>query len=196
MRRGVLSDESIKRRCPEMFPVDFATHQQLYAHPAVQKHNLDGIKHAKTPQHVKVKPRFPIYDLFTHAQAVAPLNPSVKCAVGVYRRAISEALKREADHSVPVPPPAAATLQVALPQKRKPEEVARELIRRAAKSALQQGEVEEDHADKSQRTSEGLPDRYGFNPFESARTFIDWEQRTMYVEVDGQFVPRPLPPGI
>ncbi len=105
-------------------------------------------------------------------------------------------MKREADPSVPVPPPSSATLQVALPQKRKPEEMARELIRRAAKSALQQGQVEEDHADKSQRTSEGLPDRYGFNPFESARTFIDWEQRTMYVEVDGQFVPRPLPPGI
>ena len=77
----------------------------------------------------------------------------------------------------------------------KPEEIAREIIRRAAKTALQQG-VEEDHADKSHRTSEGLPDRYGFNPFESARTFIDWQQRTMYVEVDGQFVPRPLPPGI
>ena len=82
---------------------------------------------------------------------------------------------------------------VTLPQKRKLEE---EIIRRAAKTALRQGEVEEDHADKSQRTSEGLPDRYGFNPFESARTFIDWQQRTMYVEVDGQFVPRPLPPGV
>lgn len=192
----MLSDESKKRRCPEMFPVDFATHQQLYASQDVQKHQLDGIKIPKTPQHIKVKPRYPIYDLFTHAQAVAPLNPSVKSAVGVYRRAISDAVKREPDHSVPVPPTASATLQVTLPQKRKPEEVAREIIRRAAKTALRQGEVEEDHADKSQRTSEGLPDRYGFNPFESARTFIDWQQRTMYVEVDGQFVPRPLPPGV
>ena len=191
MRRGVLSDESIKRNCPEMYPVDFATHQELYAAPMT--HHLDGIKRPKTPQDIKAKPRFPIYDLFTHAQAVAPLNPSVKSAVGVYRRAIAEAVKREADSSIPVPPPASATLQVALPQKRRNE--AREIMRRAARTALR-GDGEEDHADKSQRTSEGLPDRYGFNPFESARTFIDWEQRTMYVEVDGQFVPRPLPPGI
>ena len=117
---GILSNESIKRRCPEMFPVDFATHQQLYASQDVQKHQLDGIKIPKTPQHIKVKPRYPIYDLFTHAQAVAPLNPSVKSAVGVYRRAISDAVKREAaDPSIPAPPPTSATLQVALPQKRK-----------------------------------------------------------------------------
>ena len=83
-----------------MFPVDFATHQQLYADLGKRTHILDGIKHPKTPQHVKVKPRFPIYDLFTHAQAVAPLNPSVKSAVGVYRRAINDAVKREADPSM------------------------------------------------------------------------------------------------
>ena len=30
MRRGILSDEAIKRMYPEHFPLDFRTHQLIY----------------------------------------------------------------------------------------------------------------------------------------------------------------------
>ena len=97
MRRGILSDEAIKRMYPEHFPPDFRTHQLLYEDSAdIPKHRLTGIKRAKTShQHLKTKPRYPLHDLFLHSQAVAPLNPSVKSSVGAYRRAIGDALERE-----------------------------------------------------------------------------------------------------
>ena len=90
MRRGILSDEAIKRMYPEHFPLDFRTHQLIYEDGVdVPKHKLTGIKRSKTAhQHLKTKPRYPLHDLFLHSQAVAPLNPSVKSSVGAYRRAI------------------------------------------------------------------------------------------------------------
>ena len=97
MRRGILSDEAIKRMFPEHFPPDFRTHQLIYEDGVdVPKHRLTGIKRSKTAhQHLKTKPRYPLHDLFLHSQAVAPLNPSVKSSVGAYRRAIGDALDRE-----------------------------------------------------------------------------------------------------
>ena len=94
MRRGILSDEAIKRMYPEHFPLDFRTHQLIYEDGVdVPKHKLTGIKRSKTAhQHLKTKPRYPLHDLFLHSQAVAPLNPSVKSSVGAYRRAIGDAL--------------------------------------------------------------------------------------------------------
>ena len=93
MRRGVLSDDSIKRMYPEYFPPDFRTHQVMYEDGVdVPKHTLTGIKRPKTAhQHLKTKPRYPLQDLFLHSQAVAPLNPSVKSSVGDYRRAFASA---------------------------------------------------------------------------------------------------------
>ena len=97
MRRGILSDEAIKRMFPEHFPPDFRTHQLIYEDGVdVPKHRLTGIKRSKTAhQHLKTKPRYPLHDLFLHSQAVAPLNPGVKSSVGAYRRAIGDALERE-----------------------------------------------------------------------------------------------------
>ena len=97
MRRGVLSDDSIKRMYPEYFPPDFRTHQVMYEDGVdVPKHTLTGIKRPKTAhQHLKTKPRYPMYDLFLHSQAIAPLNPTVKSSVGAYRRAIGDALQRD-----------------------------------------------------------------------------------------------------
>ena len=97
MRRGILSDEAIKRMYPEHFPPDFRTHQLIFEDGAdIPKHRLTGIKRSKTAhQHLKTKPRYPLHDLFLHSQAVAPLNPSVKSSVGAYRRAIGDALERE-----------------------------------------------------------------------------------------------------
>ena len=97
MRRGVLSDEAIKRMYPEHFPPDFRAHQLMYEDGVdVPKHKLSGIKRPKTAhQHLKTKPRYPVHDLFLHSQAIAPLNPSVKSSVGAYRRAIGDALERE-----------------------------------------------------------------------------------------------------
>ena len=97
MRRGVLSDEAIKRMYPEHFPPDFRAHQLMYEDGVdVPKHKLSGIKRPKTAhQHVKTKPRYPVHDLFLHSQAIAPLNPSVKSSIGAYRRAIGDALERE-----------------------------------------------------------------------------------------------------
>ena len=71
-RTGVLSDEAIKRACPEMFSVDFRTHQAIYADSTdIPKHRLSGIRRPKTPfQDIKTKPRFPMYDLYHVAQAV------------------------------------------------------------------------------------------------------------------------------
>ena len=100
MRRGVLSDESIKRMCPEHFPPDFRAHQLMYEDGVdVPKHKLSGIKRPKTAhQHLKAKPRYPVHDLFLHSQAISPLNPSVKSSVGAYRRAIGDALERDASY--------------------------------------------------------------------------------------------------
>ena len=97
MRRGILSDEAIKRMFPEHFPPDFRTHQLIYEDGVdVPKHRLTGIKRSKTAhQHLKTKPRYPLHDLFLHSQAVAPLKPGVKSSVGAYRRAIGDALERE-----------------------------------------------------------------------------------------------------
>ena len=97
MRRGILSDEAIKRMYPEHFPLDFRMHQILYEDGTdVAKHKLLGIKRPKTAhQHLKTKPRYPVHDLFLHSQAVAPLNPNVKSSIGAYRRAIGDALERE-----------------------------------------------------------------------------------------------------
>ena len=97
MRRGILSDEAIKRMYPEHFPTDFRTHQIIYEGGVdIPKHKLTGIKRSKTAhQHLKTKPRYPLHDLFLHSQAVAPLNPSVKSSVGAYRRAIGDALERD-----------------------------------------------------------------------------------------------------
>ena len=107
MRRGVLSDESIKRMYPEHFPPDFRAHQLMYEDGVdVPKHKLSGIKRPKTAhQHLKAKPRYPVHDLFLHSQAIAPLNPSVKSSIGAYRRAIGDALERE---GAPFPHPSAA----------------------------------------------------------------------------------------
>ena len=60
MRRGILSDEAIKRMYPEHFPLDFRTHQLIYEDGAdVPKHKLTGIKRSKTAhQHLKTKPRY------------------------------------------------------------------------------------------------------------------------------------------
>ena len=109
MRRGVLSDESIKRMYPEHFPTDFRTHQIIYEDGVdIPKHKLTGIKRSKTAhQHLKTKPRYPLHDLFLHSQAVAPLNPSVKSSVGAYRRAIGNALDRDGA-SFPLAHPSAA----------------------------------------------------------------------------------------
>ena len=109
MRRGILSDEAIKRMYPEHFPLDFRTHQLIYEDGVdVPKHKLTGIKRSKTAhQHLKTKPRYPLHDLFLHSQAVAPLNPSVKSSVGAYRRAIGDALEREGA-PFPLAHPAAA----------------------------------------------------------------------------------------
>ena len=97
MRHGVLSDDSIKRMYPEYFPPDFRTHQVMYEDGVdVPRHTLTGIKRPKTAhQHLKTKPRYPMYDLFLHSQAIAPLNPTVKSSVGAYRRAIGDALQRD-----------------------------------------------------------------------------------------------------
>ena len=109
-RTGVLSDEAIKRACPEMFSVDFRTHQAIYADSTdIPKHRLSGIRRPKTPfQDIKTKPRFPIYDLYHVAQAAEPSHPGVNSAVGLYRRAVSdqEGPKREV-------PNAPAAFQVA-----------------------------------------------------------------------------------
>ena len=109
MRRGILSDEAIKRMYPEHFPLDFRTHQLIYEDGVdVPKHKLTGIKRSKTAhQHLKTKPRYPLNDLFLHSQAVAPLDPSVKSSVGAYRRAIGDALEREGA-PFPLAHPAAA----------------------------------------------------------------------------------------
>ena len=109
MRRGILSDEAIKRLYPEHFPLDFRTHQLLYEDGVdVPKHKLTGIKRPKTAhQHLKTKPRYPLTDLFLHSQAVAPLDPKVKASVGAYRRAIGDALEREGAYlETPHPPTA------------------------------------------------------------------------------------------
>ena len=109
-RTGVLSDEAIKRACPEMFSVDFRTHQAIYADSTdIPKHRLSGIRRPKTPfQDIKTKPRFPMYDLYHVAQAIEPSHPGVNSAVGLYRRAVSdqEGPKREV-------PNAPAAFQVA-----------------------------------------------------------------------------------
>ena len=62
MRRGVLSDDSIKRMYPEYFPPDFRTHQVMYEDGVdVPKHTLTGIKRPKTAhQHLKTKPIYPL----------------------------------------------------------------------------------------------------------------------------------------
>ena len=45
MRRGILSDEAIKRMYPEHFPPDFRTHQLIFEDGAdIPKHRLTGIK--------------------------------------------------------------------------------------------------------------------------------------------------------
>ena len=45
MRRGILSDEAIKRMYPEHFPLDFRTHQLIYEDGVdIPKHKLTGIK--------------------------------------------------------------------------------------------------------------------------------------------------------
>ena len=71
MRRGILSDEAIKRMYPEHFPPDFRTHQLIFEDGAdIPKHRLTGIKRSKTAhQHLKTKPRYPLHDLFLHSQA-------------------------------------------------------------------------------------------------------------------------------
>ena len=70
MRRGILSDEAIKRMFPEHFPPDFRTHQLIYEDGVdVPKHRLTGIKRSKTAhQHLKTKPRYPLHDLFLHSK--------------------------------------------------------------------------------------------------------------------------------
>jgi hypothetical protein len=90
MRRGVLSDESIRRMHPEHFVPDHLTQQRLY-HDGVDihRHALTGIKRPKTPHgHLKSRPRKPLYDLFHQSQAVDPLTPQTNKAVGIYRRAV------------------------------------------------------------------------------------------------------------
>ena len=90
MRKGLLSDVSIRAHCPEMFKLDFKLHQQLFADDAhVPTHGMPGIRAPKTShRHIKARPRLPIYDLFTNAQAYQPLNPSVLDVVTAYRRAV------------------------------------------------------------------------------------------------------------
>ena len=52
MRRGILSDEAIKRMFPEHFPPDFRTHQLIYEDGVdVPKHRLTGIKRSKCIWH-------------------------------------------------------------------------------------------------------------------------------------------------
>tara|TARA_B110000046_G_C13010391_1_gene406394 strand:- start:1597 stop:2274 length:678 start_codon:yes stop_codon:yes gene_type:complete len=96
-RSGVLSDASIKRHCPEMFTLDFRTHQSIYEDSSdMPKHGLNGIKRGRTPHtHIKAKPRYPVHDLHLVAQATNAISPSINTSVGLYRRAIGDALERE-----------------------------------------------------------------------------------------------------
>ena len=90
MRRGILSDDAIRRMHPESFVPDSLTHQRLY-HDGVDihRHLLTGIKRPKTPHgHIKSRPRRPLYDLFLQSQAVDPLTPQTNKAIGIYRRAV------------------------------------------------------------------------------------------------------------
>ena len=69
-RSGVLADQAIKERYPEMFPIDIGGQEFLHG-INLDKHIFKGIKVSRTPKHKNVS-RFPINDLANFASISAP----------------------------------------------------------------------------------------------------------------------------
>lgn len=69
-RTGVLADQAIKERYPEMFPIDIGGQEFLHG-INLDKHIFKGIKPSRTPKHKNVS-RFPINDLANFASISAP----------------------------------------------------------------------------------------------------------------------------
>ena len=70
MRTGVLSDQAIKERYPEMFPIDIGGQEFLHG-INLDKHIFKGIKSSRTNRSKNVS-RFPINDLANFASISAP----------------------------------------------------------------------------------------------------------------------------
>ena len=69
-RNGVLSDQAIKQRYPEFFPLDIGG-QEFLNGVTLDKHIFKGIKPSRTNKHKNIS-RFPINDLANFASISAP----------------------------------------------------------------------------------------------------------------------------
>jgi len=199
MRTGALSDAAITAHCAKYLPIPLGKAQSILSRdlppPRFQTRKLKY-------SHTLPRPR----DFETMATSLARVtgNPALRSQLDEqYAKELETAPMPPVMVRPPAPTPTRRPVRItpqstpAMPSRQKRASHPR-LASEVDKSNIleHRSRSATEHADKSQRTSESLPDRYGFNPFESVKTFIDWEQRTMYVKVDGQFVPRPLPPDI
>lgn len=67
MRRGALSDEQIRRRCPHFFPLDLDS-SIAFHNVTFLDHKLDGVKAPRYLKSHKEIPRYPAVDMHNHAQ--------------------------------------------------------------------------------------------------------------------------------
>jgi hypothetical protein len=84
MRTGVLSDEAVKRHCPEYQPVNLASLDFLHQH-RLQKHPLNGIKVSSTNTYTLS--RFPLDDI-TNMGMVLGSTDVIEQGVKAYREAV------------------------------------------------------------------------------------------------------------